>query len=30
MKFADIPLPDESPHVRRWHERLAARPSASA
>ena len=30
MKLADIPLPDESPHVRRWHERLAARPSASA
>ena len=30
MKFADIPLPDESPHVCRWHERLAARPSASA
>ena len=30
MKFAGIPLPDESPHVRRWHERLAARPSASA
>ena len=30
MKFAGIPLPDDVPHVRRWHEKLAARPSAVA
>jgi glutathione S-transferase len=30
MKFAGIPLPDDSAHVRRWHEKLAARPSAAA
>jgi glutathione S-transferase len=30
MKFAGIALPDDVPHVRRWHEALAARPSAAA
>ncbi|HXN43437.1 MAG TPA: glutathione S-transferase [Xanthobacteraceae bacterium] len=30
MKFAGIPLPDDSAHVRRWHQTLAARPSAAA
>jgi glutathione S-transferase len=30
MKFAGIPLPDDSAQVRRWHQTLAARPSAAA
>jgi glutathione S-transferase len=30
MKFAGIALPDDCAHVRRWHEKLAARPSAAA
>ena len=30
MKFAGIPLPDDCAHVRRWHGKLAARPSAAA
>ena len=30
MKFAGIPLPDDCAHVRRWHAKLAARPSAAA
>ncbi len=30
MKFAGISLPDDSAHVRRWHQALAARPSAAA
>jgi glutathione S-transferase len=30
MKFAGIPLPEDAAHVRRWHEKLAARPSAAA
>ena len=30
MKFAGIPLPESAAHVRRWHEQLAARPSAAA
>ena len=30
MKPAKLSLPEELGHVRRWHERLAARPSAAA
>jgi glutathione S-transferase len=30
MKFAGIALPDDSAQVRRWHQTLAARPSAAA
>ena len=30
MKFAAIALPQDAPNVRRWHEALAARPSAAA
>jgi glutathione S-transferase len=30
MKFAGIPLPDDAAQVRRWHAKLAARPSAAA
>ena len=30
MKFAGIPLPDDAAQVRRWHQTLAARPSAAA
>src|SRR5260370_32659917 len=30
MKFSGIPLPDDCAHVRRWHGKLAARPSAAA
>jgi len=30
MKFAGIGLPDDSAQVRRWHQTLAARPSAAA
>jgi glutathione S-transferase len=30
MNFAGIPLPDDSAQVRRWHQTLAARPSAAA
>ena len=30
MKFSGIALPDDSAQVRRWHQTLAARPSAAA
>jgi glutathione S-transferase len=30
MKFAGVPLPDDAAQVRRWHQTLAARPSAAA
>src|ERR1700674_5228007 len=30
MKFAGIALPDDAAQVRRWHQTLAARPSAAA
>ena len=30
MKPAKVPMPDGLAHVRRWHENLAARPSAQA
>jgi len=30
MKFAGIALPQDAPNVGRWHERIAARPSAAA
>jgi glutathione S-transferase len=30
MKLAGIPIPEDSAHVRRWHQKLAARPSAGA
>jgi len=29
-KYGGIPLPEELTHVRRWHDQVAARPSAAA
>lgn len=29
-KFIDVPIPDDMPHLKAWHDRVSARPSAKA